>query len=63
LPEADRRRNAIDDQLEWLDDSHVLYGVHRSSQSEMMDVWVAPVGPGDAAHPFLADAESPVVVR
>jgi hypothetical protein len=54
---------SIDDQLEWLDDAHVLYGVHRSSQSAMMDVWVAPVGPGDAAQPFLVDAESPVVVR
>lgn len=54
---------SIDDQLEWLDDSHVLYGVHRPSQSGMMDVWVAPIGPGEAAHTFLADAESPVVVR
>jgi len=54
---------SIDDQLEWLDDSHLLYGVHRSSQSAMMDVWVAPIGPGDTAHPFLADGESPVVVR
>ena len=54
---------SIDDQLEWLDDTHVLYGVHRSSQSAMMDVWVAPIGPGEAARQFLADAESPVVVR
>ena len=29
----------------------------------MMDVWVAPIGPGEAARQFLADAESPVVVR
>ena len=54
---------SIDDQLEWLDDAHVLYGAHRSSQSAMMDVWVAPIGPGEAARPFMADAESPVVVR
>jgi len=54
---------SIDDQLEWLDDTHVLNGVHRSSQSAMMDVWVAPIGPGEAAQPFLSDAESPVIVR
>jgi hypothetical protein len=54
---------SIDDQLEWLDDTHVLYGVHRSSQSAMMDVWVAPIGTGETARQFLADAESPVVVR
>ena len=54
---------SIDDQLEWFDDAHVLYGVHRSSQSAMMDVWIAPIASGEAARPFLADAESPVVVR
>jgi hypothetical protein len=28
-----------------------------------MDVWVAPIGTGETARQFLADAESPVVVR
>jgi hypothetical protein len=53
---------SIDDQLEWLDDEHVLYAARRSSQSAILDVWVAPVD-GGLAHEFLADAESPVVVR
>ena len=53
---------SIDDQLEWLDDGHVLYGISRS-QSAVGDVWVAPVEGTGPARPFLLEAESPVVVR
>lgn len=54
---------SIDDQLEWLDDGHVMYATTRSSQSAVTDVWVAPVtGPGPA-RPLLPEAESPIVVR
>lgn len=53
---------SIDDQLEWLDNSRVLYGAPRSSQSAVRDVWVAPVdGPGPA-QVYLSEAESPIVV-
>lgn len=54
---------SIDDQLEWLDDGHVLYATTRSSQSSVADVWVAPVTGTEPARPLLAEAESPVVVR
>ncbi|PYR29504.1 MAG: hypothetical protein DMF92_11560 [Acidobacteria bacterium] len=59
--EAEAR--SIDDQIEWLDDNHVLYGVPRSSQSAMRDVWVAPLDGSDPARVFLPEAESPIVVR
>jgi hypothetical protein len=54
---------SIDDQIEWLDDTHVLYGVSRSSQSAMRDVWVAPLDGSGPARVFLPEAESPIVVR
>lgn len=54
---------SIDDQLEWLDDSHVLYATARSSQSAIRDVWIAPITGTEPARPFLSQAESPTVVR
>jgi len=54
---------SIDDQIEWLDNDRVLYGAYRSSQSAVLDVWVAPVEGADPARVFLAGAESPAVVR
>ncbi len=54
---------SIDDQLEWLDDSHVLYATTRSSQSPVGDVWVAPVAGSEPARAFLLEADSPIVVR
>src|SRR5439155_27199236 len=54
---------SIDDQLEWLDDGHVLYGVPRTGQPSSRDVWVAPVDGTGPARIFLPDAESPGVVR
>lgn len=53
---------SIDDQLEWLDNAHVLYGVPGASRPSSHDVWVAPVD-GGATRIFLPDAESPIVVR
>jgi hypothetical protein len=54
---------SIDDQIEWLDDGHMLYATSRSSQSASQDVWVAPVDNSVPARVFLAEAESPIVVR
>jgi hypothetical protein len=54
---------SIDDQIEWLDDSHVLYGTTRSSQSAVVDVWVAPIEGSEPARVFLPAAASPIVVR
>lgn len=52
----------IDDQVEWLDDRHVLYGVPRRTTS-ISDVWVAAVDNAEPARIFLSSAESPIVVR
>ena len=54
---------SIDDQIEWLDDTHILYAAPRSSQSASRDVWVAPLDASEPVRVFLAEAESPIVVR
>ena len=54
---------SIDDQLEWLDNQHVLYATARSSQSSISDIWVAPVTGTEPARPLVAEADNPVVVR
>jgi hypothetical protein len=54
---------SIDDQIEWLDDGHVLYGASRDAPSSGSDVWVAPAAGSDAPRVFLKDAESPAIVR
>jgi hypothetical protein len=52
----------IDDQVEWLDDRHVLYAIPRRTTT-LADVWVAPIDGADGARILLAQAESPIVVR
>ena len=46
----------VDDQVEWLDDDRVLYGLDG-------DVWVADADGGGQPRRFIAHGESPVVVR
>ncbi len=55
----------IDDQVAWLDDQHILYGVTTSGAPERaLNVWVASVVPSDEApHVFVTGASSPSVVR
>jgi len=52
----------IDDQVEWLDDRHVLYGIPRRT-TVISDVWVAPIDGNDPPRIVLAEAESPIVIR
>lgn len=52
----------INDQVEWLDATHVLYGIPRRTTS-IVDVWVAPIDGSTPPRIFLSEAESPVVVR
>jgi hypothetical protein len=52
----------IDDQVEWLDARHVLYGVPRRTTA-ITDVWVAPIDGSTPAAVFLPEAESPIVIR
>jgi hypothetical protein len=52
----------IDDQVEWLDERHVLYGIPRRTTA-ISDVWVASIDGNEAARVFLPEAESPIIVR
>jgi hypothetical protein len=58
----DSETRFIDDQVEWLDAQHVLYAIPRRTTA-ISDVWVAPVDGSGPAKIFLAEAESPIVVR
>jgi hypothetical protein len=60
LLEAETR--SVDDQIEWLDSTHVLYGVPRPD-SAVTDVWVAPIDGSGPARVFIPAAESPAVVH
>jgi hypothetical protein len=61
LPE----KRSVDDQIEWLDNRHVLYAVSENPQgsSATTDVWTADVEGESAPELFLAKAYSPAVVR
>jgi len=52
---------SIDDQVEWLDATHVLYAIERPGQP-IRDVWMAPIAGDAPARLFLPEAESPIVV-
>jgi hypothetical protein len=53
-PLAEQR--SVDDQVEWLDDRSILYGV-------LSDVWVVPADGSGEPRRFLNRAASPVVIR
>lgn len=59
LPE-DRR---IDDQIEWLDDDTILYGMPREGAVGDTDVWRLPADGSGGPELFLEHAWSPSVVR
>jgi hypothetical protein len=57
---------SVDDQVEWLDDEHVLYGLPQPGSGTMriaQDVWLASVVANSPPQLFLENAMSPVVVR
>jgi len=53
----------IDDQVEWLDDSTLLYGMPRDDQPGDADVWAIPADGSGASALFIEHASSPSVVR
>jgi hypothetical protein len=61
LPEA----RSVDDQIEWLDDDHVLYGLRgpQAIQPRRADIWRLSADGRGAPALLLADAESPAVLR
>lgn len=55
---------SVDDQVEWLDDNHVLYQMPRTgADATITDVWKVPADGSGAAEVFLSEASSPAVVR
>ena len=53
----------IDDQLEWLDASTVVYGVPRDESGQDSDVWSLAIDPAAQPSLFIEHAWSPAVVR
>jgi hypothetical protein len=55
---------SVDDQVEWLDNEHVIYGIPRTgSEAAIDDIWSVPVrGPGKPGL-LIPQAWSPAVVR
>jgi hypothetical protein len=70
-PQSGRRwpiaeSRSVDDQVEWLDDGHVLYQIieSRGLPEDAAHVWSSPIGAGDTTSPaiFIRSASSPAVV-
>lgn len=53
----------VDDQVEWLDDSTLLYGLPRVDEPGVTDVWSIAVETGAQPAVFIPEAWSPSVVR
>jgi hypothetical protein len=56
-------RRSVDDQVAWLDDQTLLYGLPRAGQVGATDVWAIDSGGTGAPRKFIANAWSPAVVR
>jgi hypothetical protein len=55
---------SVDDQVEWLDDSDVLYGLTRAgTATATSDVWTVPADGDGTPRVLVHDAWSPAVVR
>ncbi|WP_066586954.1 TolB-like translocation protein [Cellulomonas timonensis] len=53
----------VDDQVAWLDDDTLLYGMPREDDIGVTDVWAIPARPDAAARVLIPQAWSPAVVR
>ena len=61
-PLAEHR--SVDDQVEWLDDDHIVYGLAREGDdAATTDVYVVPVDGSGAAEVLVPQAWSPAVIR
>ena len=54
---------SFDDQLEWLDDSTLLYGMPRADDPGSSDIWSIGLAPGATPSVLVPQAWSPAVVR
>jgi hypothetical protein len=55
---------SVDDQVEWLDDSTLLYGMSRSgAEATTSDIWAVPADGSGEAEILVEQGSSPAVVR
>ena len=56
---------SVDDQVEWLDNEHILYALPENgkSSSASSDIWALPISANGSPQLFLTGASSPAVVR
>lgn len=56
---------SVDDQVEWLDDGHILYGLPRTAGNgaSTSDIWQVPADGTGSPQVLVSDAWSPAVVR
>ena len=53
----------LDDQIEWLDNSTVVYGIPRDDSGRDSDIWSLSTDPGAVPRLLIEHAWSPAVVR
>ena len=53
----------VDDQVQWLDDDTVLYGLPRTAEPGVTDVWQLDATAGAKPEVFLEQAWSPAIIR
>ncbi len=56
-------RRSVDDQVEWLDDTTLLYGLPREGEVGVTDVWALGTATGARPRLVIRNAWSPAVVR
>lgn len=52
---------SVDDQVAWLDDDTVIYGLPRPDQPGASDVWTLPIHGGESPELLVENAWSPTV--
>ena len=58
-----RETRNVDDQIAWLDDDTLLYGLARSGEAGVTDIWSLDVSTTAKPQPYVEQAWSPAVIR
>lgn len=59
----DGEATSIDDQIEWLDDATILYGLPRPDEAGVTDVWQLSADGSGSPEVLIPEAWSPAVIR